>query len=49
MQDYARLFEKKYLLLNDADRLKEMRRISRKKIRPAALLCVLLAILHTRP
>jgi hypothetical protein len=49
MQDYAVLFEKKYLLMNDAERLREMRRISRKKIRPAVMLCLLLAALHTRP
>ena len=49
MQDYAKLFEKKYLLMSDAERLKEMRKVSRKKMNPGALLIVLLAILHTRP
>ena len=49
MQDYSLLFRKKYLLMNDAQRLREMRRLSRKKMKPLVMLMLLLAILHTRP
>lgn len=49
MRDYALLFEKKFLMMSDAERLKEMRRISRQRLNCKVMLALMLAILNTRP
>jgi uncharacterized membrane protein len=48
MQDYAMLFEKKYLKMTDAERLEEMKRVTRKRISPMAMLVTLLLIIQSR-
>lgn len=49
MQDYAKLYKRRYEKMSPDERLKEIKRVLKKDVKPMAMLAAIIIIVNSRP